>query len=341
MRTKIIIVPLAVLLTAVFGAYFYVQYATEKIRLVRPVVAPAVQAVYATGTVEPSVLIPIAPRSTGVLTQLLVDEGDTVAKGQVLARLDDSDLAKNIEELKAKEVLAKKEYERKSALISKGAVSQSMVDQADAEWQATHAALDRATVQMDFLKLLAPEEGLIIRRDGEMGAVITVNQPVFWMACCAPLRVTAEVDEEDIPLVKTGQHVLLHADAFPDQIFNGVVQSITPKGDPVARSYRVRVGLTGDTPLMTGMTSEANIITLKKDKALLIPRAAYDKGYVLVVEDGVIKRAAVKTGISGRDSIEILEGITAESLLVAVYDPALLSTRRFKSEVSSWSPAEI
>jgi RND family efflux transporter MFP subunit len=341
MKPKILILLVAVLLAVVSGGYFYSQYAAGEVRLVQPVYAPAVQAVYATGTVEPSVLIPIAPRSTGVLAELLVDEGDTVAKGQVLARLDDSDLVKNIEELKAKEVLAKKEYERKSALISKGAVSQSMVDQADAEWQATHAALDRATVQMDFLKLQAPEEGLIIRRDGEMGAVITVNQPVFWMACCAPLRVTVEVDEEDIPLVKTGQDVLLHADAFPDKIFNGVVQSITPKGDPVARSYRVRVGLTGETPLMTGMTSEANIITLKKDKALLVPRTAYYDGYVLVVEDGVIRRKAVKTGIEGRDSIEILEGISAEALLVAVYDQSLPDVRRFKKKVSSWSPAEI
>lgn len=341
MRTKMVILPLAALLAVLCGAYFYFQYAADEITLVRPVLAPAVQAVYATGTVEPSVLIPIAPRSTGVLAELLVDEGDTVAKGQVLARLDDSDLAKNIEELKAKEVLAKKEYERKAALISKGAVSQSMVDQADAEWQAAHAALDRATVQMDFLKLLAPEEGLIIRRDGEMGAVITVNQPVFWIACCAPLRVTVDVDEEDIPLVKTGQPVLLHADAFPDRIFNGVVQGITPKGDSVARSYRVRVGLTEETPLMTGMTSEANIITLKKDKALLVPRTAYEDGSVLVVEGGVIKRAAVKTGIHGRDSIEILEGITAGSSLVAVYDPSLLNARRFKSKILSWSPAEI
>lgn len=341
MKPKVLILLLVVFLAVVGGGYFYSRYAAHDVELVRPVHAPAVQAVYATGTVEPSVMIPIAPRSTGVLSELLVDEGDTVTKGQVMARLDDSDLAKNIEELQAKEILAKKEYERKSALASTGAVSKSLIDQAEAEWQAAHAALDRAVVQTDFLKLLAPEDGLVIRRDGEIGAVITVNHPVFWMACCAPLRVSVEVDEEDIPLVRAGQDVLLHADSFPGQIFKGKVQSITPKGDPVARSYRVRVGLVGETPLMTGMTSEANIITMKKDDALLVPRTAYQDGYVLVLDGGAIKRQAVKTGIEGRDSLEVLEGVSADALLVVVYDPSLIGVSRFKRKTSTWSPAEM
>lgn len=85
------------------------------------------------------------------------------------------------------------------------------------------------------------------------------------------LRVSAEVDEEDIVLVRVGQKVLIRSDAFPNQIFYGRVKSITPKGDPIARSYRVRINFSENNPLLIGMTAETNIIVHEKKNALLLP----------------------------------------------------------------------
>ena len=75
-----------------------------------------------------------------------------------------------------------------------------------------------------------------------------------------------EIDEEDIPLVSPGQQVLIGADAFPDRVFEGRVQEITPKGDPIARSFRVRIALSGDTPLRTGMTADCNILIDRRER---------------------------------------------------------------------------
>ena len=112
-----------------------------------------------------------------------------------------------------------------------------------------------------------------------MGDFIPVNQPVFYLAKAGvPLRISADVDEEDIPLVKVGQKVLIRSDAFPSRVFTGEVLEITPKGDPVARSYRVRIELPADTALMIGMTAETNIVTAEKQDALLVPASAVSGG---------------------------------------------------------------
>jgi multidrug efflux pump subunit AcrA (membrane-fusion protein) len=124
------------------------------------------------------------------------------------------------------------------------------------------------------MALTTPSDGLIIRRDGEIGQFIPAGQAVFYLSCCAPLRVSAEVDEEDIARVQVGQKVVLRADALPGVILDGKVSEITPKGDPVARSYRVRVKLADPSQLKVGMTVDANLIVAERPDALLVPATA-------------------------------------------------------------------
>ena len=94
------------------------------------------------------------------------------------------------------------------------------------------------------------------------------------------------MDEEDIPLVQVGQKVLVRADAFPGRVFDAVVKEVTPKGDPVGRSYRVRLGLPDNLPLRIGMTTEANIVVAERNNALLLPAAVVKDGAVWKVTDG-------------------------------------------------------
>jgi len=279
---------------------------------------PAVEAVYATGTVEASVMLPISARGTARLMELNADEGQKVSKGDVLARLEDSDLQKVLDELRAREVFLQKDYQRKASLAEQGYETKAVVDQARAEWDAIKASIARAAAEAGYTQLLAPADGKVIRRDGEIGQMIAANQTVFWLSCCAPLRVSAEVDEEDIARVAPGQEVLIRADAFPEETFRGTVQAITPKGDPVARSYRVRIGFEADNPLQIGMTAENNIIISEKENVLLLPNTSIDNGHVWVVTTGgELQKTAVKTGIKGIEQTEILSGITeADNVVV-------------------------
>jgi RND family efflux transporter MFP subunit len=300
------------------------------VTLLTPTRGPAVEAIYATGSVEPTISMPIAPRVAGRLAALHADEGNSVRKGQVLAKLDDADLASTVDELAARATFARAQYERTRSLVDRGFVSKVELDRSRADLDAADASLKRAQTQRDFMALTAPADGTIIRRDGEIGQYIPAGQAVFHLSCCAPLRVTAEVDEEDIPRVHIGQRVVLRADAVPGRVFDGEVSEITPKGDPVARSYRVRIKLADPGPFRVGMTVDANLIVAERQNALLLPSSAIKDGAVWIVANGGLHRQPVTTGVTGSRRTEILSGLTSESQVVEAPTDDLREGRSFR-----------
>lgn len=339
MKTKIVFFVIALAAAAVLFWVFNPARGTS-VDSVTPVKTKAVQAVYATGTVEASRMIPVSPRIAARLMVLDVDEGAKVESGQTLAQLEDTDIRQNLAELEARLALASSDFERAEKLSKSGAISKSGFDSAMTNFTAATAAVERAKAELGYLQLVAPEAGTIIRRDGEIGEMMVIGTPVFWMSGGNAMRIETEVDEEDIGLVKVGQNVIVRADAFPDQTFEGKVQSITPKGDPVARSYRVRVGVSDESPLMIGMTAETNIITQIKENALMVPAAAVSNGNVVKLSGGKAILTPVKTGIKTPDAIEILEGVAEGEHIAAKFDSTLADKGNIHSKAKDWKPAQ-
>ncbi|MEQ1789176.1 MAG: efflux RND transporter periplasmic adaptor subunit [Rickettsiales bacterium] len=327
MRNLFIILLVLILAAAWFISHWF---RGVEITTIHPTRGSAVRAVYATGTVEPTVMMPISPRSSARLMELKVDEGDKVSKGQILAQLEDDEIQQSIKQLQAREEFAKTELKRNEMLIKSKSVPRKNYDQAKSDFEATAAATKAAQAQANYLQLIAPEDGLIIKRDGEVGQLITTNEPIFWLSCCAPLRISTEVDEEDISRVKIGQAVLIHADAFPKQVFHGKVQAITPKGDPIARSYRVRVEFTEDVPLLIGMTAETNIIISEKEDALLLPSSTIIQDKVWVISDGQLVQKDVSIGAKGVEKTEIISGISMDDFIVLKPDAAMEEGRKVR-----------
>lgn len=291
------------------------------VAVTRPHRGLAVQAVYATGTVEPVVMMPIAPRIGARIVSLDVDEGAIVHKGQVLAHLESTDVRNTVAQLAAQEEFARRDLARYAAMVDRGIIARQIYDRAKANFDAAHAATVAARAQAGYMTLVAPADGRVIQRDGEVGQFLPINQPLYWLSCLSRLRISAAVDEEDISLIRLGQKVLVRADAFPGRIFDARVQEITPKGDPIARSYRVRIAFEYETPMQIGMTAEANIITHESTNALLVPSTAVKNGYAWIVEGGQLHRRQVRLGVSGRDQVEIRSGLSTNDVIVADAEP--------------------
>jgi len=310
---------LLVVLAAAGAAIF--AFSSDDVVVVKPAYGPAVQAIYATGRVEPSIMMPIAPRIGARLVELDVDEGSQVRKGQVLARLESEDVIGNLRQLEAQERFALRNYNRYSAMLKEGIVAREAYDRAKADWEAAVAATARAKAEASFMTLTALDGGLVIRRDGEIGELIAANQPIFWLAGRSATRISADVDEEDIARIRVGQRVLIRADAFPGRVFDGSVLAITPKGDNVARSFRVRISVRPDAPLMIGMTTETNILVRQVERALLVPTSAITAGKAWTAENGRLASRAVSVGVSRNGKSEILSGLTDRDLVVVNPDP--------------------
>jgi RND family efflux transporter MFP subunit len=146
---------------------------------------------------------------------------------------------------------------------------------------------------------------------------------LFWVGQPRPLRVVSEVNEEDVPRVAPGQSVLLRNDGFPQGGLTATVGEITPKGDPVAKTFRVYLLLPETTPLRIGMSVEANILISEKPDALLVPVEALRDGAVFVVRDGLARRQPVRTGIRGTGYVEVVEGLSVGEQVIAPVPPGL------------------
>ncbi len=307
--------------------------------VVHPVRGEAVEAVYATGTVEPTAMTPISARIGARLVSLEVDEGATIKKGQVLAQLERDDLRGALQQLEAQESFALADYRRYAALVRDGLIARQTYERSKSIWQAAHAAVEQARAQVGYMTLVAPADGVVIRRDGEIGQMLPVNQPLFWISTSAPLRVTADVDEEDIHRVRVGQEVLIRADALPGKIIDGHVTEITPKGDPVARTYRVRVSLPQKSGLMIGMTAETNIVTYRKANAVLVPAGSVVGGNaVWTIHDGKLARVSVLVGAKGTTAAEVRDGLGTEVEIVRTPANDFHDNKKLRARSAAWAP---
>ncbi len=269
----------------------------------------AVEIVYATGAVEPVRWAKVA----SVVRERIVDvcncEGKKVAQGDVLARLDDRDIRAQLLELRAREDFSKRELTRQSELMGRGVSSAQAYERASTDLRSIQALISVQTEKLNDYVISAPLDGVVLRQDGEVGEIAEPGQILFRVGVLSPLQIVAEVNEEDIPRVAVGQAVLLRTDAFPDRKLEGHVREITPMGDPVAKTYRIRIALPENTPLKPGMSVEANIVTREKEGALVVPADSVISGHVFVVGDGRARRRAVEIGIRGTRMVEILSGL--------------------------------
>jgi RND family efflux transporter MFP subunit len=284
---------------------------------------PAVEAIYATGTVEPVQWARISPTITARLIELKVQEGDIVQEGDELARLDDGEAKARVGELKARESFLKQDLDRIAKLEKSQYASRQSGERARSELGQAANARVAAEKKLGEYRLLSPVSGTVLKRDGEPGEVMQPGQVMFWVGEAKPLRITAEIDEEDIVRLKPGQKALLKADAFPGQLLESQVGDITPKGDPVNKTYRVRLNLQDDTKLLIGMTAEVNVIVRETQDALLVPAQAVSNGHLWLIRDGRAVRQPVKVGASGVAETEILEGVAEGDLVVASPDKGL------------------
>lgn len=313
----------AVVLAGGLAAGWYAASLPARVAVAHPSRGPAVEAIYATGTVEPVRWVKAGPTVPGRIAAFACEEGARVKAGQVLLRLDDAAARARLAELEAGLRFRQQEVERYRALLKREAASRQAYERALSDMDQGLAAVAAARQALTDTAVTSPLDGIILREDGEVGQVVHAGDPLCWIGQERPLRVTAEVDEEDIPRLGVGQRALITVDAFPDATFEGRVSDITPQGDPVNKSYRAHIALPEDAPLPVGMTAEVNVVVREAADAVLVPLAAVRNGAVWVVEEGIARRRPVRPGVFGDELVEIRDGLAGDESVILDPPPDL------------------
>ncbi len=314
---------------AVGGLWFWFGRG-EPVTLAAVIRGNAAEVVYATGTVEPVRWAKVVPLQRKRLVQTCQCEGQSVKAGEVLAQQDSAEEEALLAELLARRALLEKDFQRLSSLLERNIGSGTAVDQAQTALKEADARIIVARERLNQLTLRAPIDGSVLRADFQIGEIVGPGDVIFTVGQKKPLRIVADVNEEDIARVKVGQDVLLRNDGFA-QPLPAHVADVTPKGDPVTKTFRVYLALPDDTPLLIGMSVEANIITAEVKNALLVPAEALRGDAVFTVESGKLVRKPVVIDIKGSRMVAIKSGVSEGEMVVSPLPAGSVAGQRVRA----------
>lgn len=280
-------------------------------------------------------------RIGGSLVKRLVDAGDRVRRGQLLAELDAGDAAAQARAAQAQLAAAEAELARASAdraryaaLEKQKLVSRSVLDAqntaqaaAAAQARAARAQLDVARNQAAYTRLLAPRDGVIANRLAEAGQTVAAGQTVYTLAGDAGREVAIALPESRMREVRVGQPVLVELWSAPGQRLPGRVREISPAADPQARTYAARIALEGDAAAAVELGQSARVYMQASGEraALGVPLSAVQRGgdgkaSSLWVVDPATRRVRlvpVQLGTYAEDMVPVMGGVAADAWVVA------------------------
>jgi RND family efflux transporter MFP subunit len=298
----------------------------------------------ATGYVQARHKATVAPRTTGRLSRLYVDEGDPVKEGQLLAELESADAQAQLAQVRADIAAARAKVERaradlddaqvkldrEDALLKRGAGTQSAFDDArtrlasakaqlaaaEADQRAVEARHQAASVTLENTRVKSPFGGTVTRKLAEIGEVIPPGGTgLLTIADLHDLEVQADVSESQFAKVKVGTPSEILLDAFPDKRFRGEVWDIRRTVDRAKAAVTVKVKFTDDAQgVLPDMAAKVSFLTRKLDDQAL--KAAPK---VVVPADAIVTRGGQKLLYTVEDdrikSVAIAPGDTVGQMI--------------------------
>lgn len=318
-------------------AYLVTRGNTVDVEAVEVTYAELVQAVYATGFVEADAVANLSAELSGTISSVGALEGERVTAGQTIIAFETLQPALAVREARAayEEQLAlagerKINYTRISNLFGEGAVSRQDLDDARKNRRQAEELLEqkklRLQIREDDLKKLtvkAPFSGILALQNVKKGDYVTANTIVARVIDTTGYVVNVEVDELDVPRIRTGQKAAIVLDAMPDRRFGAVVSRVVPQTDTVTKTSKVYLRFSEPVSgVQAGMTATANIIYNRKPRTLLVRKSSvFDENhvsYVWKIENGELKKQPLKTGAGDLAFVEVLEGLRKGDKVVPV-----------------------
>lgn len=282
-------------------------------------------------TVRASERAQMAFQVPGKLVELPVKEGQSVSRGDLLARLDDADYQANLAAARAAVTQTEGNFRRAQELIEKNYVSQAEFDKIRADYDVARSNLAKAEKAVRDTRLEAPFDGVVARILVDNFQEVQAKSPVASLQNNAALELLVNVPESLILKRDENAAVDLYAtfEAIPGQRFDLAIKEFATEADPATQTFQYVMSLqgTGDHNLLPGMTASVHVAatSARRGQRVLIPLSALvagadgGKSVWRVANDNTVSRVPVSVGeLSGDDSIAVLSGLeTGDQVVVA------------------------
>lgn len=303
----------------------------------------------AVGTLRAAETSQLAAQMMGNIVEIRVREGDHVRRGQVLAVIDEAqpraaldraiaaDLAAQ-HEIAASDsgsTLAEATFKRYQTLYEKKSVSPQEFDEVRARYEAAQArrdmaragqaqakaALQQAHTVLSYTRIVAPFDGLVTEKKADIGTLANPGMPIFTVEDLRRYRLEATVNESDLHYMRQGEQVPVRIDALGDRELKGRVAEIVPAADPASRSFLVKVELSADPALRSGLFGRIRFSRGERSTLLVPQSAVVDRGqlqgiYVLD-QNRMAGLRYVTLGKTSGTNVEVLAGLETGEAIVS------------------------
>ena len=283
-----------------------------------------VLAVYSgTAPIEAFAEADVIAKVEGEIREVLVEEGDEVEKGQVLARLDGDRLRLELNESSARLRKMQRDFERNKDLREKGLLSEGDYEKLQFDLESLQASYNLASLELDYTQIRAPISGVISERYIKLGNTIRVNDPLYRVTNFDPLVAYLHVPEREYQQITPDQPVAIDIDALADKTILASVTRVSPIVDPETGTFKITIEIRDESRrIKPGMFGRMSIIYDRHENVLQVPRSAVmeEMGVesVFVVEDDKAVRRIVQTGYGENGMIEITEGLDDADNVITV-----------------------
>ena len=328
------------------------------------------QTVEASGTINPVNTVSVGSTVSGLIKEIYVDFNSVVKKGQVLAQIDPAIFEANVKQqhaaivnaqanlakLQANADYSRKTFNRYQNLYKRNFISKSDLDQAKSTYQADMAQIEAAKAQivqaqaqyktaltnLDYTKITAPVDGMIISREIDVGQPVAASfqaPELFTIAQdLKKMQIEVNVSEADIGKVEKGQSVIYTLDGYPDSEFYGKVTQVRISPTTVSNvvTYSVIVEVENeDLKLKPGMTANVQIVTKKVENVYCVSNSAlkvninekneimkYENPGIWILENKTPRRVEVEIGISDDEKTQIISNKLKQSdkIIIGIMD---------------------
>ncbi len=277
----------------------------------------------ATATLTSDADAPVMARVAGQLVELLVEEGDTVEAGQVLARLDGERLRLEMLAAKANLARASREFKRNADLHARGLISTSMFEGLEFDLAALEASYKLAALNYDYSNIRATIAGVVSAREIKPGQNVNVGDVAFRITDTTELVAYLQIPQSQLPKFQPGQAASLQVASMPDTEFPATIARISPTIDSRDGTFRATAIIQNkEGDIAPGMFGRFTVAYDMHPDALVVPVAALldedEETAVYVVDDGQVMKRIVKTGIRNGQIVEILGGLGDNDNIVVV-----------------------
>jgi membrane fusion protein (multidrug efflux system) len=280
-----------------------------------------VDAIAATGEIEAVQSIDLRPDIEGRIVGILFHEGDEVAAGTPLFKVDDAELKAQVARAEADRDLAAQALARTTQLMNQKASSQADLERAEATARSTQAALELLQVRLARTTVRAPFAGATGQRRVSLGDYVTTSTTLVSLQTVNPERAAFQVPERYAERLRRGQEVTFRVAALPGKEFVGVVDFVDPVVQLPGRTITVKALVPNPKrTLQAGMYVDIRLAAEVRPDAVVVPEEAIlplqGANFVFVVRDGKASRRQVGLGIRAPGIAEIRSGVDAGDTVV-------------------------